>query len=201
MMRIITAGTSFLGQEPAEAFFGLGNAAVVDQLTIEWPDGTTDQRNNVTVNQELTVNQFVDTDGDGTPDSVDPDDDNDGVLDGSDCAALDDQLWQNPGAVSGLTLAHAGAASGTTTLSWLVPSSPGGTTVSYDTIASFDPGDFGGTATCVETNDATDTSAADSTVLSAGEILYFLPRAGNGCGEGSAGADSFGATRTLRGCP
>ena len=39
-MRLISAGTSYLGQEPAEAFFGLGNAALVDLVTVEWPGGS-----------------------------------------------------------------------------------------------------------------------------------------------------------------
>jgi hypothetical protein len=38
-VRVITAGTSFLGQEPAEAFFGLGSNTTVDQITIKWPGG------------------------------------------------------------------------------------------------------------------------------------------------------------------
>lgn len=41
MMRLISAGTSFLSQEPAEAFFGLGAATYADSITVEWPDGTT----------------------------------------------------------------------------------------------------------------------------------------------------------------
>ncbi|HRC84109.1 MAG TPA: CRTAC1 family protein [Thermoanaerobaculia bacterium] len=54
-MRLITAGTSFLGQEPAEAFFGLGSASEVDRLTIEWPGGGTTTRFQVGVDQILTV--------------------------------------------------------------------------------------------------------------------------------------------------
>ncbi len=36
--KIITAGTSFYGQEPAEAFFGLGNAIEINEVTIKWPN-------------------------------------------------------------------------------------------------------------------------------------------------------------------
>lgn len=51
LSRLITAGTSFLGQEPAEAHFGLGNADAVDNVTIEWPDGATSQFHPDNINQ------------------------------------------------------------------------------------------------------------------------------------------------------
>ncbi len=54
MMRPIVAGISYLGQEPAEAFFGLGDASVVDQVTIEWPDGLETTLTNVPADQVLT---------------------------------------------------------------------------------------------------------------------------------------------------
>lgn len=38
-MKIITAGTSFLGQEPDEALFGIGSAEQVDEIRVVWPDG------------------------------------------------------------------------------------------------------------------------------------------------------------------
>lgn len=37
LQRWITAGMSYLGQEPAEAFFGLGSATVADRVTVHWP--------------------------------------------------------------------------------------------------------------------------------------------------------------------
>jgi hypothetical protein len=55
MARVITAGTSFFGQEPAEAHFGLGAAAAVDRVVVEWPDGTTGEWDDVSANQVLTV--------------------------------------------------------------------------------------------------------------------------------------------------
>ena len=55
MMRLISAGTSFMGQEPAEAFFGTMNAATVDKVTIDWPDGTETTIAGVPVNLVLTV--------------------------------------------------------------------------------------------------------------------------------------------------
>lgn len=53
--RLISAGTSFMAQEPAEAFFGLGPASQVDTLTIIWPLGGRTILTNVATNQVLTV--------------------------------------------------------------------------------------------------------------------------------------------------
>lgn len=69
MMRYISAGTSFLSQEPAEAFFGLGAAAIADSVTIEWPDGTETTWTNVVADRVRTlvpggVPEDLDMDGD-----------------------------------------------------------------------------------------------------------------------------------------
>ncbi len=39
MMRVLTAGLSTLGQQPAEAFFGMGRRRWAERVTVEWPDG------------------------------------------------------------------------------------------------------------------------------------------------------------------
>lgn len=60
-MRLITAGTSNYGQEPAEAFFGLSDNTSIDELRIEWPDGKTTILNDIDANQVLIVtNENVD---------------------------------------------------------------------------------------------------------------------------------------------
>ena len=70
LSRLITAGTSFLGQEPAEAHFGLGTAQQVDALTIEWPNGFLTRLTDVSVNQVLTVHSpHFDSDNDGVSDT------------------------------------------------------------------------------------------------------------------------------------
>ena len=46
-IRLITAGTSFMGQEPAEAFFGLGLAERADEVRVFWPDGRRSLRQDV----------------------------------------------------------------------------------------------------------------------------------------------------------
>jgi len=53
--RLIHAGTSFYGQEPAEAFFGIGSSSIVDELKIIWPGGAISTWQNVNINQVLTV--------------------------------------------------------------------------------------------------------------------------------------------------
>ena len=53
--RLITAGTSLLGQEPAEAFFGLGTAVEVDELIVEWPDGVHSRFDVVTADRLLPI--------------------------------------------------------------------------------------------------------------------------------------------------
>ncbi len=54
-IRHISAGTSFYGQEPAEAFFGLGEATTVDVVRIDWPDGTSSEVYGVAADQVLEI--------------------------------------------------------------------------------------------------------------------------------------------------
>ena len=55
MTRLITCGTSYMGQEPAEAFFGLGRATSAERVIVEWPGGMQSTLSNVAANQVLTV--------------------------------------------------------------------------------------------------------------------------------------------------
>lgn len=55
MSRALLAGSSLLGQEPAEAFFGLGTTSMVDEVVVEWPDGTTTTITDVAANQIIEV--------------------------------------------------------------------------------------------------------------------------------------------------
>jgi hypothetical protein len=50
-LRQITAGSSFLSQEPLEAHFGLGQVGVVPSILVEWPDGAVTQLTDVAANQ------------------------------------------------------------------------------------------------------------------------------------------------------
>lgn len=57
--RLITAGTSFYGQEPAESFFGLQDNTSIDEIRIKWPDNTTTILNDIQANQIITVTNEV----------------------------------------------------------------------------------------------------------------------------------------------
>jgi hypothetical protein len=53
--RPITAGTSFYGQEPAEAHFGLGDLEIVEVVEIVWPGGAKSVITDVPANMVLTI--------------------------------------------------------------------------------------------------------------------------------------------------
>ena len=58
-MRFITAGTSYLSQEPSLAHFGVGSATTVDSIRVVWADGTEDTATNVPSNQYIDFIQGV----------------------------------------------------------------------------------------------------------------------------------------------
>lgn len=58
MTRLLTAGTSYLGQEPAEAHFGVGTNVVIDSLTIDWPNGGSSTITDVPVNKVHTITRW-----------------------------------------------------------------------------------------------------------------------------------------------
>jgi hypothetical protein len=56
MVRYIRAGLSYISAEELEAFFGLGDATVVDELVVKWPSGTVDTlAGPIGVNQTLQL--------------------------------------------------------------------------------------------------------------------------------------------------
>ncbi len=55
MTRRIAAGTSYMGQEPMEAFFGLGSATTADQIEVRWPDGTTTSEIDVAADRVVDI--------------------------------------------------------------------------------------------------------------------------------------------------
>ncbi len=107
LTRLITAGTGFAGQQPAEAHFGLGSAASVDSIRITWPDGTTSESGPTPAGGVVTITSpcpcgsaAFDVNGDGRADIEDlheivrqPADVNgDGVADAADTACVERYL-------------------------------------------------------------------------------------------------------------
>ena len=125
------------------------------------------------------------------------DEDNDGVVDGLDCASTDPQLWATPGVVRDLLVRQSG---GVTFVSWTEPVDPGTILpLRYDTVRSDIASDFVTGAVCVET-DGSDTESTDLDPLPSGQAAYYLARAQNGCGDGLLREGTFGP-RNVIACP
>ena len=61
----VIAGGSYLSGRPHEQHFGLGDAAVVDELRVAWPDGTETLRRDVAADQRIVMRRAAgDADGD-----------------------------------------------------------------------------------------------------------------------------------------
>lgn len=54
-MREIQIGSNFISQNPVQQVFGLGQADVVSEVLIKWPDGRSRSLVNVAANQTITV--------------------------------------------------------------------------------------------------------------------------------------------------
>jgi hypothetical protein len=177
--RDVITGQSYLSGSPAEVHFGLGAFAVIDELRVDWTDGTESTYTNVPADREIEIVQFG------------PDGDLDGVDDGVDCAPGDGQLWSAPGAVADLM------ASGSvlTDFSWTDPSNPGATVPTYDLLRAVSPEMT--SPDCLQT-DATETVVTDGSIPAA--AYYYLVRARSGCGE-NAGAGQGGMPRAPETCP
>ena len=51
------AGSGYLSQDDARVHFGLGSAAKIDKLTIQWPSGKQQTLENLTVDRVLLVEE------------------------------------------------------------------------------------------------------------------------------------------------
>jgi hypothetical protein len=56
-IRELRAGSNFVSQDPCEAHFGLGSAAVADVVEITWPDGEITVLTGVSTDRMLTVDR------------------------------------------------------------------------------------------------------------------------------------------------
>jgi len=82
---------------------------------------------------------------------------------------------------------------------------PIGGDVRYDVLRTSNPADFVNGTVCIESDDASDTTALDADVPPPGGFFYYLVRAENACpaalGEGPLGFRSNGQPIQGRSCP
>jgi hypothetical protein len=57
LVREVTSGSSYLGQNDPRVHLGLGAAGLIDRLEIRWPSGKTESINNVASNQIITIRE------------------------------------------------------------------------------------------------------------------------------------------------
>jgi hypothetical protein len=57
LVRELTSGSSYLGQNDPRVHLGLGAARLIDRLEIRWPSGKTESINNVASNQMITIRE------------------------------------------------------------------------------------------------------------------------------------------------
>ncbi|MCP3981128.1 MAG: hypothetical protein GY716_17660 [bacterium] len=88
------------------------------------------------------------------------------------------------------------------TLDWLPPAALGGTEAPvYDVLRSGSATDFTSATLCIESDDGSNSYAADGDAPAPGQVFHYLVRAENSCGAGSLGLDSSGAERSGAVCP
>ena len=56
-IRVVKAGSSYLGQNDARQHFGLDTAARADRLEVRWPSGRTEILQNVQANHIITIRE------------------------------------------------------------------------------------------------------------------------------------------------
>lgn len=61
-LRVIDGASSYLGQSELTAHFGMGETSSVDELRIEWADGSVTIMNDVPADQQITANAYHRTD-------------------------------------------------------------------------------------------------------------------------------------------
>lgn len=138
---------------------------------------------------DLGAYEFIlDSDGDGDPDYLDPDDDNDGVLDGVDCAPTFKGVASPPlpvGATVQLDIGNSGAA-----ITWEKSVNGLVSNVYRGSITAGVPWSYD--LECLS-SETPFTEVADNATPPLGTAFYYLVSAVNECGESEAHSDSGGA--------
>jgi hypothetical protein len=134
---------------------------------------------------------FVDTDGDTLADCVDPDDDNDGVLDVDDCDPLDPGVGAAPAEVVGVVLQGGSP----TQLIWLDQGVGTVYDVAGGTIADLVQDQGADAALCLGDDEALPIFVDTRPDPPSGTGYYYLVRSQNQCGIGPYGEATSGAPR------
>jgi len=142
------------------------------------------------------VGWFPDADVDGRENAIDPDDDNDGVADGSDCAPLLAGSFALPREVTGVTFADK------TSLRWNSAAPGAGTATVHNVLRGALnqlPVGAGASEVCLAPALA-GTAITDAVLPLRGQGFWYLVRGSNDCGRGTYGAATSG-TRVSSVCP
>jgi len=142
------------------------------------------------------VGWFPDADVDSLENSIDPDDDNDGVADGSDCAPLLAGSFALPREVTGVNFADK------VTLRWNSAAPGSGPATGHDVLRGglgHFPVGAGSPEICLA-HALAGTTVTDPDRPSPGQGSWYLVRGSNDCGHGTYGAATSG-TRVSSVCP
>src|SRR6185436_11522228 len=135
------------------------------------------------------VGWFPDADVDGVENAIDPDDDNDGVTDGSDCAPLQAGSFALPREVTGVTFA-----ADKVTLRWNSAAPGAGTATVHNVLRGALnqlPVGAGASEACLAPV-VVGTATTDLNRPSAGQGFWYLVRGHNDCGAGTYGQATTG---------
>jgi len=146
------------------------------------------------------IGWFPDADLDGVENDLDPDDDNDGVEDVSDCAPLDAGAFAIPGEVMGLAFKENPEKD---TLSWVSAALGAGSGTVHDVLRG-DLGELpvgtGPSETCVASG-LSGAELVDASTPAPGLGYWYVVRAQNACGATNYGMASDGTPRESAICP
>jgi len=131
---------------------------------------------------------LLDSDGDGNPDYLDPDDDNDGVLDAADCAPTVKGVTSVPVPVGPTVLVD--RSGGGAAITWVKSINGLVSNVYRGSIDAGAPWSYDLACITTETPFA---GASDNTTPPLGTVFYYLVSAVNECGESEAHFDSGGS--------